>query len=237
MGRYINVGTTVKISSAKKIFFPANAGSAQTWTVPDGVTCATFELWGGGGAGSPSCCCTCYFGNPGGGGGYAMKAIPVTPGAQYAITVGQGGCGNMSWYSSNACGCQGLTTYITGANLTNLCAVGGQGGAWCNAGTSYSCGGCAYGGDINLTGMDGSTTSFCTYYCSGMQAGGASPFGGGWTASPRHVGSVSSMLNCGSTGTYPGGGSPARTGFTPGWCDCQAGCTGGGADGLVVITL
>jgi hypothetical protein len=237
MGRYINVGQKITISSAKKIFFPANGGSAQAWTVPEGVTCATFEIWGAGGAGSPSCCCTCYFGSPGAGGGYSMKTIPVTPGTAYAITVGQGGCGNMCYYNGNACGCCGFPSYVTGGSLTNFCAVGGQGGAWCNAWNSYSCGGCAYGGDINITGMDGSMTSYCTSYSCGIQAGGASPFGGGWTFAPRHLGSISSSMNCGSTGSYPGGGSPAKTGYVPGWCDCCSGCTGGGADGLVVITV
>jgi hypothetical protein len=238
MGRYINSGNTLLINSAKKIFFPASTTSTpQTWTVPTGVTCATFEVWGGGGAGSPSCCCTCYFGEPGGGGGYSMKTVPVTPGTTYSIVVGQGGCGNMCWFNGNACGCCGFPSYVTGQGLTNFCANGGQGGAWCNSATSYSCGGCAYGGDVSITGMDGSTTSQCSFYRCGTQAGGASPFGGGWTMLPRHVGSVSSSLNCGVSGAYPGGGSPARTGFQPGWCDCCQGCTSGAADGLVVITI
>jgi hypothetical protein len=28
-----------------------------------------------------------------------------------------------------------------------------------------------------------------------------------------------------------------RTSYTPGWCDCCAGCAGSGGDGLVIITL
>jgi hypothetical protein len=241
MGRYINVGATIQQTGAKKIFFPAAGTSAtQTWTVPAGVTCLTFELWGGGGAGAPSCCCTCYGGAPGGGGGYSMKTLTVTPGNTYSIVVGQGGCGNMCWFNGNACGCQGLVTYITGAGLTNFCALGGKGGHWCNDFANGSCGGCAYGGDVNITGADGNRLSQNFYAANsayGLQVAGASPFGGGSTIVPAGVGSVSGWLNCGTAGTYPGGGSPARTMFAAGWCDCCSGCTSGGADGLVIITI
>lgn len=239
MGRYINVGNRVTNTGAKKLYFTPGASSTQSWTVPAGVTCATFELWGGGGAGSPSCCCTCSGGESGAGGGYALKTIAVTPGTTYTIGVGQGGCGNQCWFNGQACGCHGLTTYVTGTGLANLCAEGGKGGAWCNNSARLACGGCAYGGDINLQGKCSYIQNSCSWFGSGngMKAGGASPFGGGFTWNPGGVGSCNIQLACGTTGAYPGGGSPSRNMYGSGWCDCCAGCTGGGADGLVVITL
>lgn len=236
MGRYINTGLTTTLTGAKKIFYNT-AASSQTWTVPAEVRCATFEIWGAGGAGSPSCCCTCYGGSAGNGGAYSLKTIPVTPGSVYNLTVGGGGCGNMCWYNGNACGCCGWPTFVTGAGLSNFCAEGGVGGYWCNSmpGPEYSN---AYGGDINLKGTPSIKMDMCTWQggCA-FQAGGAAPFGGGYQLHPYAVGAEANPLSCGLTGIFPGGGSPARHQWTGGWCDCCSGCTGGGADGLVVITI
>ena len=238
MGRYINTGTKITNTGAKKVFFNANAsGTAQTWTVPDGITCATFEIWGGGGAGSPSCCCTCYGGEGGSGGAYSLKTIPVTPGSTYQVYVGQGGCGNQCWFNGNACGCYGCKSYVTGTGLSNFCADGGVGGGWCNAiGTASPP--AAYGGDVNLSGLRPFKANTCNWSgCTGFSSGGPSPFGGGLNINPGGVGSASHLFNCGLTGAFPGGGSPGKTMFRDGWCDCCQGCTGGGADGLVIITI
>lgn len=241
MGRYINIGTTFNNTGAKKLFFTPGASATQSWTVPAGVTCATFEIWGGGGGGSPSCCCTCWGGESGAGGGYSLKTLSVTPGSTYVIGVGQGGCGNQCWFNGNACGCQGLTTYVTGVGLSNFCAEGGKGGSWCNVGSRSACGGCAYGGDINIMGYCSLIQNACNWNGSssgnGMKAGGASPFGGGYTWNTAAGSCGNAQIVCGTTGAYPGGGSPSRNMFNGGWCDCCAGCTAGGADGLVVITL
>jgi hypothetical protein len=238
MGRYINTGLTLSTAGAKKIFFNTGAAATQTWTVPAGVTCASFEIWGGGGAGSPSCCCTCYGGTAGSGGAYSLKTIPVTPGSVYTMSIGQGGCGNMCYYNPNACGCCGFTTYVTGLGLSNFCAEGGQGGYWCNSIPTPSQA-LAYGGDLNIKGTSYVKTNKCLWQGNpgGIQAGGASPFGGGYQWHPYNVGSASNPLSCGLTGIFPGGGSPARHQWNDGWCDCCTGCTGGGADGLVVITI
>jgi len=243
MGRYIYSGITAISAGAKRIFYKPVPGGVSpytaTWTVPTGVSCATFEVWGGGGAGSPTCCCTCYNGNSGSGGGYTIKTIAVNPGDSYALTVGQGGCGNECWYNGNACGCRGQTSYVTGTGLTNLCATGGCGGYWCNAGTFSQAPGSGYGGDYNFTGKSNqlSQCSYAWYSCRGLSIGGAAPFGGGWQI---QSGSGYSCLwpgMCASTGIFPGGGGIAKPTYLPGWCDCCAGCTGGGADGLVIITI
>jgi hypothetical protein len=237
MGRYINTGNVVQTGGgSKRVFFTPTASTTQTWTVPAGVTCATFEIWGGGGSGSPTCCCTCTGGSAGSGGAYSLKTVQVTPGSNYTIAAGQGGCGTQQWYNSNACGCCGFTTYVTGTNLTNFCAEGGQGGYWCNSIPAPAPAN-AYGGDINMVGGTAIKVNSCCWYgCGGMQAGGSSPFGGGYQWHPFGVGGVM-PLACGATGVYPGGGSPAKAQWTNGWCDCCAGCTAGGADGLVIISI
>lgn len=246
MGRYLSVAAVSNTStaSAKKIYFKANtAGSypqsaMQSWTVPTGVTCATFELWGAGGSGSPVCCCTCYGGSAGSGGAYAIKTAAVTPGATYSIMVGIGGCANQCWYNGNACGCIGGNTYVTGSNLSNLCAEGGAGGFWCNsmAYNGCACASNAYGGDLNLSGR-GPMMYGCTWHgCTGGGITGSSPFGGGWVWSGP-TGAAGITYECGSYGIFPGGGGASRPMFSAGWCDCCYGCNGGGADGLVIITI
>lgn len=251
MGRYVYGGTcTSGIIGSNKHYLTTrtycgtdtHSTACTTWIVPAGVNCATFEIWGGGGAGSPHCCCQCYQGEPGSGGAYAMKTIPVTPGSAYTFVVGCGGCANECWWSANACGCSGGTTYVTGTGLTNFCATGGIGGYWCNAGDTNS--GMtsnraqAYGGDINLRGVAAQMFA-CSYSyggnCSIALTGGA-PFGGGWQPTLMAVGQCQSYGACGVTGSFPGGGGGPRSTMTTSMCDCCAMCNGAGADGLIIIT-
>lgn len=245
MGRYLSSAAinNTTTAGAKKIYFKANVSGSypqsavQQWTVPTTVSCATFEIWGGGGSGSPVCCCTCWGGSPGSGGAYSIKTIAVTPGATYTIMVGIGGCANQSWYNGNACGCIGGTSYVTGSSLSNFCAEGGPGGFWCNS-MAYNgcvCAAPAYGGDLNLYGRGPLVSGCCWSACGNAGPTGSSPFGGGWVWH-HGAGSVAS-LDCGSYGIFPGGGGTAKPMFANGWCDCCYGCNGGGADGLVVITI
>ena len=64
-----------------------HTGAAQTWTVPAGITSATFDLYGaqGGGGDEP--------GRDPGLGGRATATIAVTPGASIQVNVG----GQGSW--------------------------------------------------------------------------------------------------------------------------------------------
>lgn len=241
MPRYIFSGVTQTFIGAKKIFLtPHTQAVCNTWTVPAGVTCLTFELWGAGGAGSPVCCCTCYGGMPGDGGAYSMKTLSVTPGTVYTYVVGCGGCGSSSWYQSNACGCRGSDTYITGTGLSNFCAMGGAGGLWCNQ-TPCNCalqniGIVGYGGDLNLPGYNGRRTVCCFSGSCFLNITGSAPLGGGLHA-VGHTGQQTTYISCGVHGNYPGGGGQSKPMFSPGWCDCCEGCNGGGADGLIIITL
>lgn len=106
-----------------------SAGSSS-WTVPSGVTCVTFELWGGGGGGGAKCCCDCYHMSTGGGAGaYVGMTMPVTPGDSYTLCIGYGGyqtsVGDVAHWS--CFGGDASTTYITGNGITKLCADGGRG--------------------------------------------------------------------------------------------------------------
>lgn len=103
------------------------------WTVPEGVYCATFEVWGGGGQGAPGCCCSCYAGTSGSPGGYTTKTIAVKPGWQYTLCVGGGGF-NACWNANqiSACSCRGCFSMVSGCGigsfgnnpLTNNCCLG-----------------------------------------------------------------------------------------------------------------
>ena len=98
-------------------------GADCTWTVPAGVTCARFQLWG---AGSSSGAAGCCGGAPfGGSGAYASVIMPVTAGWAYTLCAGCAFCCYGSWNTqSNSNGC---ASFITGCNLTNFCAMGGIG--------------------------------------------------------------------------------------------------------------
>lgn len=131
MARYsTNDNATQSIRKTKTDVF--KTPGAQTWTVPAGVTCATFELVGSGGGGGAKCCCDCYHQGIGGSGGnFIAMTIPVTPGDSYSLCVPPGGMVNaVGGEGSHWCcyGGSGSTTYVTGPNITTLCAGGGVAG-------------------------------------------------------------------------------------------------------------
>src|SRR4051812_666155 len=59
-------------------------GAAETWTVPGGITEASFDLRGAGGGASSD-------GTPGGAGDHLHATLSVTPGTTYEIAAGQAG--------------------------------------------------------------------------------------------------------------------------------------------------
>lgn len=100
--------------------------TSQTWTVPDGVTEIEVRLFGGGGSGA-------YSGGGGGGGHMAYAKLAVTPGTQYAITIGAGGAA----ITDNGSGNDGGTTSFGSA----VSAAGGSGGNSSGAGGNGGTGG------------------------------------------------------------------------------------------------
>jgi len=229
MGRYFSETPTVIVQ--QRCILDVVGSCCCAWTVPAGVTEATFEVWGGGGSGAPKCCCYCGGGSGGFGGGYALKSTPVTAGSTYTICAAPGGAMLYCSASGVNTGCNGGTSYVTGTGLTNLCSVGGGGGVWCcNAGACVCCGGASYGGDVCLYGGYGWSAVRQSWPCN-MSFGGPSPFGGGY----QNFHSLNCQQACapGLLGVFPGGGG---TGQSANCCDCCV-CNGSGAAGLVRVTF
>jgi hypothetical protein len=127
----------------------SHTGAAQTWTVPEGITEATFDAYGAAG-GTPS------GGNPGGLGGRATAAIAVTPGDTLQVNVGgtatrpifggfNGGANGGTGWEVHGAGGGGASDVRAGAfTLADriIVAGGGGGGAgWSYSGTSGGSGG------------------------------------------------------------------------------------------------
>ena len=101
-------------------------GACSTWTVPGGITCARFQVWGAGGPSGSGCCCG---GSPfGGTGAYASVIMPVTAGSVYCLCAGCAFCCYAIRGQSDADGCPSC---VAGPGLTNFCAEGGEGNKFC----------------------------------------------------------------------------------------------------------
>lgn len=232
MARYCTIVTQVPLSNSTVCDFPSPG--AYTFTVPSGISELTFEIWGAGGGGGAHCCCDCYHGGPpGGGGGYSAKTVATAPGCQYSVCVGSGGMvptvGScvLHWCCY---GQVGGTTYVTGYNLSNFCATGGDGG---HSTCYYICGcntngGVGYGGDITGCGTAGSNQGYSDAYMWRFALSGAAPFTGG---TRPHSGDHCCPCMLGYPGVFPGGGG--ATVQTNICCCCSQG--GVGANGLVRI--
>lgn len=96
--------------------------SSGTFTVPAGITSIDVFCVGGGQSGAPGTTGSNYVGGPGGGSGYTAtkKGIMVSPGQQYAVTVGAGGKCNISGSS------YGFTGPGTSSFGSILSAAGGK---------------------------------------------------------------------------------------------------------------
>tara|TARA_B100000212_G_scaffold51950_1_gene33874 strand:- start:1821 stop:2906 length:1086 start_codon:yes stop_codon:yes gene_type:complete len=122
------------------------------WEVPDGITSATFQLWGGGGWGAGSY--HCQQGVSGGSGAFAQKTISVSAGDVYQLCLGciirpvgtdqtdtTAGTYHCQVPTCTSCaveslnfGKRGPKAYVVGNGLTNFCAEGG------NPGVQVGCG-------------------------------------------------------------------------------------------------
>jgi hypothetical protein len=132
-------------------------GRDCTWTVPAGVTCARFQIWGAGSGagGGGNCCSLSPFGSTG---AFVSVIIPVTAGSQYVIHSGCAPltCAYCTYQSQRP---HGDKSYVQGPGLCNVCADGGTGelGNWmvCNGRTAGSV--CYWGSKCNV----GSSTGVC----------------------------------------------------------------------------
>lgn len=92
--------------------------------VPNGVSCAYFEIWGAGGQGAGSECCSVS--TPSGSGAYAYKGpIPVREGECYYMNVGIHMCCRSERVGVRE---NWRNTYVIGRGLNNFCAEEGYGG-------------------------------------------------------------------------------------------------------------
>ena len=176
----------------------AYTGAPQTWTVPYGVTSATFNLYGAQGHGfGPGSAAR------GGEGGWAKKTFSVTPNTQIIVRVGgEGGTwtGGFNGGGYGARGGGGATDIRIGgdslADRVLIAGGGGGGGFSCLAGgvTAIAVGG--YGG--GLTGGSGNNTGCSPSGTGGTQSAGGSPGG--------TLGQGGSGGPSGGGGGYYGGG-------------------------------
>jgi uncharacterized repeat protein (TIGR02543 family) len=213
---YLSSGTT-----AFKTF--NYTGETQTWTVPAGVTSATFYLIGAGGGGVTQGTGT----GTGGGGGFARGTVGVTPGATFAIIVGEAG-GGVVPTNSGGCSytprtfggggkggsCVQLRTgmmasgggrsavRVTGATDDLITAAGGGGGGYQGVGG-------AGGGATGLSGTVNTTPG------GSQTAGGAGGFsvnGFPGLAGTKYQGGDSRDESGGGGGGYYGGGGGGDNG-------------------------
>lgn len=217
-------------TGAKKANFKAGGGKKrlvteiivwdQDWVCPAGVKSVNVRLFGGGAAGN----------NQGGGGGghMAYKALTVTPGTTYPITIGKGGdrdsaAGGVTSFGTllSASGGSGINGGTGGGSTSNSNA-GGTG--------SYGGGGGGCGGSNGSNGGAGGT------YGGGGGGGGASyeddatagsggakgTYGGAGGAGGLYLGSTNGKAGSAGTntigkgldfeGTGAGGAAPTEYG-------------------------
>jgi hypothetical protein len=199
-------------------------GATQTWTVPTGVTQATFDVYGAQGGS--------YFpGVPGGNGGETKATLTVTSGTTFSVVVaGQGGGFGISCLGSGAGGFGGggaggylgdaCTGSIDGAGgggassvsdgTTVLLEAGGGGGAGdCFGPYGFGATGGAGGGLSGEPGQSvpsGHTPSF-TGGAPGTQSGGGTATGTATSGGPGQGGAGGTDSTCGpGPGSEEGGG-------------------------------
>jgi hypothetical protein len=222
----LNSRLGISIISFFVLLFGLNANSqtlsfssSGSWTVPCGVTTATFEVWGGGGGGAGDGSNGFPAGSGGGSGGYSsITIVGLVPGNVYTFVVGNGGFGK----TGNSIGGiinDGQTSTLTGVGA-NLIANGGTSGG-ANGGPG-GIGGTASGGTTNSAGNTGGVS---TGTISGTGSG--APNGGGdvpGCSSTACTGGSGSSFGGGGAGGGPRGGGSNSTG-------------GAGASGGVEITF
>lgn len=230
------------LGNPNKIFYVQNtSNSAQNggrccaWTVPAGVTTATFEMWGAGADGQGARCCE----RPGTmptNGSYALVTVDVTEGTSFTLCAAGSGC------EGCCCGTgpTGFPSFVQCSGSTIGCAPGGTGGCStflrggmgdgqiCCHGLLSSCG----LGDIVIAGTG--TTSIQNNYCKNQVFHFVSGGWGSdrktpdWCASDYTRQGTQIMSSCPA---FPSGaGSPGRA-CGGGYCYGQH-----GAGGLVKIS-
>lgn len=215
-------------------------GCCCLWTVPSGVTRATFELWGAGGNGNGACSTSrCQHFAGAGGGFYNSKTISVTPGWTYTICAG----GVHPCMSIECLACYGCSSYVNGCGLSNFCAVGGAPGCansdWSESCYTFWC--CcidpnANNGDFGMGNHTGAVSASIFCHCNyHWNCTTNAPFlAGGSAGAGSYI--YLCWMRCGCWSVpYAAGGQSAMTTYCGGNSCCGQGATGG--SGLVKVTF
>ena len=215
--------------------------SSGTFTVPAGVTKIDIFCVGGGGAGRVGWVGSKNRGGRGGCGGYTTtkKAISVTAGGKYTVTVGAGGSvkftDNKGNYQINSPGKSSFGTLVEAAGgdpqndtsiLDNAYWRGGSGGGWgANSveETNAQAGASDGGSRGNNIGQGTTTRAF------GESSGALYAGGGGGGAAYRNDASV-------QTGGAGGSGGGGKGADMNGWGNNAGANTGGGGGGGSGVT-
>jgi hypothetical protein len=211
--------------------------TSGSWTVPAGVSSATFEAWGGGGGGG-ACAVACG-GGGGAGGQYAINTVSVTPGDIHTVTVATAG-------TAAAAGSAGFpggdSSVLSPLSTTEVLAKGGPGGDGVSTGVGGTGSTTSGVGSTVFAGGNGGNGSGGTGGTGGGGGGGAGSTGGGGNASGITAGTGTSTNggngSSGGTGNfvgtagnnYGGGGSGASRN------NGSSKNGGAGAQGLVTVT-
>lgn len=211
-------------------------GSAQSITVPAGVTKATIQAAGA--QGGSGCNCGVGFAGVGGDGGSVTATVPVAPGLLNVLVGGQGGDSSSSTGGTGGFG-HGAAGG-TGSNSARLAGGGGGGGASAagESGIFLVVGGGGGGGGVECTNSD-SNAGGAGGYPAGADGGPVSPadcgsgsgpgFGGGGTQSSGGAAGATAYIGAGTSG---GSGSLAAGGAGGNCCSHYVpGAAGGGGGG------
>jgi len=215
-----------------------------TFVVPAGVTGIQVEAWGGGGAGGQAASGSNGKGG-GGGGAYASGTVNVTPGNNYAVTVGAGGKSPVGQTTPSTSG--GLSSFVSsiiasGGTFGDNTSTSGQGGlgglASTSTGITKKNGGNGGNGNTATNGAGGGGGSSASatvvgvngnnYSGSNGGAGGNGAGGNGGKGGSFITPSVLNDANSGFPGIAPGGGGGGRADL--------GSVSGNGANGQVIIT-
>ena len=207
----------------------------KTWTVPEGVRQIDVFCVGGGGNGS-TCCgegkqVYPNRGGCGGGGGYTAtkKAIAVTPGQQYACTIGGAGAATKFGTLVTANGGGHASSTSGEYNNTQTCGKGGSGGGSSRTSITVNqngAGGGSNGGAGGTASSTGGAGQGTTTRAFGESTGTLYSGGGGSGSSYGRHGGESEGIWWGGNGGGPGGSGGGGGGSTNGGAN-----TGGGGGG------
>jgi hypothetical protein len=205
----------------------------DTFTVPPGVTHATFTVEGAQGG-------TNAIGPGGGRGGKVSATLPLTPGQLLQVNVGgQGQANSAGGGLGSGAGGGGSSDVRTGLfSLVNRVLVAGGGGGAGGSGAAGGSGGEQDPGDVGGGGWGGGGTAGTPRGAGAGHGGTTTTFGGGGTGMNGWSGSAGGTYSGGSGGsllpvTLPiiggiggqGGGAQGGSGET------THGCAGGGGGG------